>query len=640
MLQGRASPLLAAGLILCCGAAQPMPVNPGEGVRFQQQDHVLPSGTVPATPIGTVEIDTVRLRQAKGQALGFINVATAAGWVVRNVPVLPEDFYVYSKISVDFDLGVGSGTAVGTLNAAVEYSGNVLSSFSGAMAAHPVQRVTIATGGKGAPPAAPPQPPDLTAISFGMAPQPGDDVVVQLDHPNIEAATNQCYPMSVANSLQYLEDTKGLQVPHDHKPGLRPSASTGDTSLVGQVEQAMNRPVTSRLAGSGVNDLPGLQGKLLYLAQNNLGGRVSVTHWGPNIAGDVSMTANGNTVKSTSLGANLNFDTVLDAMREGQNCEAGFSYRTAAGAAAGGHMVDLVAAGKTRGQPWIMHSSDINQASDTAGAGPAGSKFDYLGAQTALGLPVSGTKSTLDVVICEKALPPPATTVVTETIDPAGHLCCVPPPPATVSINGKDGQMTMSGSASWLPMTGTIAANGAFDLRSQRTVAGFANVTSRFTGSAANGVYAGTIVVGEGHQLPTGAPITWRVQLTDPLASQLRPVVRVNGYRRSVGIGTDDAVKVSIAMQAGREAGKPGDWWLVAMAGGAFYSYDLATQAWQPGLTATYTGPLMAIPYFGLPTLAGLPAGSYTFYFGFDALANGSLDIGSTVYDTAVLDVR
>lgn len=75
-------------------------------------------------------------------------------------------------------------------------------------------------------------------------------------------------------------------------------------------------------------------------------------------------------------------------------------------------------------------------------------------------------------------------------------------------------------------------------------------------------------------------------------------------------------------------------------ADGQWFHYDLARQSWQPGLAPTYSGPLFDIAYFGLPTLDGLPAGSYAFFFGFDGAANGVLDTASAVYERTVLTVR
>src|SRR3989344_77121 len=78
----------------------------------------------------------------------------------------------------------------------------------------------------------------------------------QPNQVNLKAAQNQCVPMSVANSLQYLENSYGLQIPNNHAAGLK-----GDNTLVGQLDTEMNRTVTNRRTGSGVWFQPMLDGK-------------------------------------------------------------------------------------------------------------------------------------------------------------------------------------------------------------------------------------------------------------------------------------------------------------------------------------------------------------------------------------------
>lgn len=624
------------GALLCtaCLPVHALSVGPGQGVRFLQQDYVTATALVSNTELGTVELDLNQLRKTTGMASGYLNVATNKGWVVKNLPVLAENVYPYSRISAEIDLGVSKGTDLATLSASVDYSATLLSAYSGTFSSYGVEATTVSIGGAGTTPVtASPSVPNLTDILFGD--QTGNDTVTQFDHPNIEAATNQCMPMSVANSLQFLEDTTGLRVPHEHKPGLKPSVSPGDDSLVGQIEEAMGRSVTDRRHGSGVW---GLQGKLRYLAQNNLAGSVSVKHWGSGDsnsgANHASVTVGGVTASSTAGGVAINFDALLEAMREGQNCEVVYSWPD------GAHAVDVVAAGKTRGKPWLVHASDLNQSSDSEGAGPTGLKFEYLNDPDGNGLQnLSGSNKEITQVICEKYVPPPATVTVIETMDPAGHSCCVNPPPPTVVVQSSGSSLKLTGSASWLPLQGTLASNGVFDLSSSSTVAGFDRVISRFTGTFANGSYDGTITVGTQGEL-YGQSISYRVQIT-PAGATLRPSIRVNGFRREVAANAGEMLKVSIGMEAGPSVGQPGDWWLVVVtADGQVYSFDLLSMAWRPGLASLYTGPLFSFPYFGLPTLDGLPQGTHSFFFAFDSVPNGSLDTSWLVYDRTSLTVR
>lgn len=618
-------------LVACASGLQAATVGVEHGVRLVQEDHRLPSGTVVRTGIGRIEVDTVRLRQRTGLAAGYLNMATSQGWVVRNLPVMAPEVLPYSKVTSRFTLGVGSGTTVASLPAAIDYGAAPLTAYAGSPVAQAVRQRTTTQSGGGGPTTAPPAPPDLTGISFD--PTGANDVVVQFDHPNIEAANNQCVPMSVANSLQFLKNTTGLSLPHAHKAGLRESAEPGDDSLVGKIETAMNRTVIDRDNGEYTLFADGLAGKLRYLAGNGLASRVAVTHWGSISTSDVSVSVGGTAMRSTFRGRSINFDQVMEAMREGQNCEVDYVWPD------GGHAVDLVAIGKTRGRPWIMHSSDVDQASDEEGGGPAGSVFEYLGTPDANGnVALSGSTRRAVMVICEKVLPEPAAVIVDERIDPAGHACCTQPPPGGMTVSRSGDRLTFNGAASWLPMTGTIGADGRYTVESSTTVAGFPNVRTRFTGTLSAGVYSGTISIGASGELPQGQPISYRVRVAEP-AVATQPAMRVNGHRQSVAIPGGEMIQMSISMRAGALAGRRGDWWLAAYAGGQWYSYDLASASWRPGLAATYTGPLVDIPYFALPAVDGLPPGIYDLYFGFDDVGNGTLD-PSVVYEKTSLVVR
>lgn len=502
-------------------AAQAVNVGPGQGVRFMQQSHAHAGGIEANTAIGTVAVDTTRLRDNFVQSSGYVNVATSRGWVVRNLPVMAESTYPYLTVAADFDLGINKGTALATLSAKIDYSVSPLLSYSVTPSdTYEVAPMTLSLGGVAAKPVlGAPLPPDLTSILFGNP--TSNDTVIQFDHPNIESAKNACYPTAVANSLDFLRKTAGLPVPHEHKPGLKPSVSPGDNSLVGQLDETMGRQATDRRNGNGV--LGGLAGKLKYLARNGLQSRVQVRHFGTfnedNGVADVSVTEGGVTMKSTAKGAQVNFDTLLEAMRDGQNCEAVYAWGTAA------HAVDLVGAGKTRGQPWSVHSSDMNQSSDSDGAGPNGLRFEYLNDPDNDGdLNLSGGSKELMFVVCEKALPPPVTLTSIETIDPGNHTPFVPRVP---------GAITLSGTANWLPMSGTIDASGNVSANSLSTTAGRSNVRSEFAGVYRDGVLSGLFSVGTRGEL-LGTAISWRVRgVIPPEDPQVRMRSRRSGPNRT-----------------------------------------------------------------------------------------------------------
>ena len=102
----------------------------------------------------------------------------------------------------------------------------------------------------------------------------------------------------------------------------------------------------------------------------------------------------------------------------------------------------------------------------------------------------------------------------------------------------------MTGNASWLPLTGAIGLDGRFDLQSTGTVAGRANVRSRFTGTLTLGRYEGSLSVGTQGEL-FGVPIDWRLAVVDPVVGAT-PSMRINGFRHDVSIKARDAVQPDV----------------------------------------------------------------------------------------------
>ncbi|MFZ5775348.1 MAG: hypothetical protein ACOY3Z_07680 [Thermodesulfobacteriota bacterium] len=601
-------------------------ISATDGVSLSQVSYPDLTGAT-NTAIGLMEVDLNQLRQSTGASQGYVNAMDASGvWIVKNLPVLTEDEYPYSKINVEYDLGVQNGTSVTQGQYAVQLSDTAVTTFSAtASITFTLSTTTVSIGGVPSVDTtpAPPTPPNLNDILFGNQSQ--NQTITQFDHPNVEAAINQCMPMSVANSLQYLSDTQGLVLPHQHRAGLR-----GDDSLVGMLDAAMDRTVTDRQHGDGTW---GLQGKLKYIAENNLAGRLVVTHWGvggdDSGASDVSVASGGVTVTSTGMGASIDFDEIFSSLQEDQDCEAVYAWP------GGAHAVDIVAAGRTKGDPWIVHASDMDQDSDSEGAGPSGLRFEYLNDPDEDGrYNLSGSNRELVQVICEKYVPPPPILTVTGLDDPAGHSCCVDDPPATVDIAISGTTISLTGSgASWLPMTGTIDSSGNFNLTSSSTVAGFSNVDSSFVGQRSGGTYTGTITVGTENEL-YGVPIAFDVTIEDSASTSAAPAVRANGFRNEIQLANTESTRLSISMGSGTNIGHSGDWWMVAVAANGIFSLNLGTMQWQSGLTPTYAGPLMEIPYLALPLdLGTLPAGTYDFYFGYDGSQNGTLDVDSMQYD-------
>lgn len=620
--------LSALVLVLWWPLAAAVDLGTSSGVKFFQIGYT----TTPYTGIGWIRVDANQLRRSTGIGSGYINVATAAGWVVRNVPVAAEDVFPYGMVHTRFNLGTPAGTAVGQLTAAVSYTPDLLTSFSATPAtSFTVAEYQMSLGGTGSAPAAPgpSTPPDFTDVLFSDPSR--NDRWIQWDHPNEEAAMSQCAPMSIANSLKYLSDTQGLSLPFEHKPGFK-----GDDSLVGKIDTASGRTASSRQSGEGISTG---QAKLKFLA-THMSGKVETMIWGKMGADDggtnQTVTIGSGSATMTGKGTTIKMDEILEQLKQGANCEVVYSFDTG-----GAHAVDLVGAGFHNGAPWMLAVSDVAQANlangDSRGAGPEGMEFMYLGKPDASGKYKSGNQ-TIEKVICEKPVPPPVTETVISVQDPAGHSCCISPPPPTVRVARVNDRMTVSGDAEYFPLSGTITPAGAFSLFGTATVAGFADVTTTFSGNVQGSNYLGVITVGAGGELPSAEPIRFTVSIPRS-AMPTRPAIRANGFRHRVQASAADVIRPMISMAAGSQAGQNGDWWLVASAGDAFYHFDLGVMNWRPGLLPSYTGPLTDLSYFPLPYVS-LPSGAYDLYFGFDSVPDGQLNMNALQYDKVRITVQ
>ena len=654
--------ILSLGTALSVQAAE-FPVSVNQGVTFNQLD--FPDNNSPQlnSAVGLMEVNLLRLRNSIALASGYLNVVLAGEWVVRNFPVFAETDYPYSHLSTRFDLGVNEGTDVSTLAATVIYGDTVLTAAPAESASSfPVASFTISQGGitdqngnrgtRGST-----SPPSLNDVLFG---DPIDTrAIFQLDHPNIEAANNQCYPMAVANSLQFLANTTDLNLPHSHVAGIR-----GDNSLVGQIGAAMNRTVVSRSNGQGVNDTPGLRGKLQYLAANGLQDRVQTRHWGRYIStNNVSVTVGGKTASSTAMGQSINFDLVVSALEGGEDCEAAYTF-----AGGGGHAIDLVAAGYTNGQPWMIESSDIDQSSDSKGAGPRGFEFSYLKDTNMNGdFNLSGSGTELDMMICQKYIPPaePTGTVIPPpetaislpgvdlnllgTNDPSNHSCCVTPPPGAVDVNVTGNTISLdTGGIPWLPFSFDVQEDGTFSSTNTTTVAGFSNVTNSISGSVQADKLIVEVSLGSAGGLPGGDPIIYSLEVAPddpwPWASsvgpgELRPAIRANGFRDNLTLAQGEPFSLGVSLDPEPASG-PAELWVVAQAGDQIFSFDAASSVWMPGILPAATSEFMPIDnqiMFSSPD--GLPPGGYTFYFGVDDAPNGQIDEATLVFDSLLVTV-
>jgi hypothetical protein len=340
-------------------------VVPGQGVDFQQVDFVYSEKVTQLdSDWGRVSINPEVLGSSTGISSGYLNIFTDAGtgWVVQNIPI---DLVSDGKdiAATYFSLGLSTPTDVGTLSAHVEFSPSPQITFSdGLRSDFPVgvaqwnARGASHSDKKGFPAAPPPN-----LITFEPDGETTKDT--QRHDVNVETAVNQCGPMAIANSLQYLEDQFVFNVPHDHKPGLK-----GDNTLVGQLDTETKRKVKSRTDGDGLNVKEFLKGKFSYLSKNGLKNNLVHKHQGrgsphaPLPDGNFSDSG----ITSENKGKTVTFEFICDEIKNGEDVEL-FWNEESEGKVIRGHYVRVYECGKTKGKPFISFLHDRLQSNDTKG---------------------------------------------------------------------------------------------------------------------------------------------------------------------------------------------------------------------------------------------------------------------------------
>ena len=356
--------ILAWGYGLSSGtaeAATTVTVLPGEGLSFTQIDYTYEGAQTLNSSNGRMDVDIAALEASTGMSSGYLNVESSVGWIVQNLPAFtsfPDAF-----ISSTFDIGVANGTNAVSLDAFVEFSSDPVTSFAGgAPSAFAVGDFEVNAQGFGedeVAPGPPPAPPAgvISFNAFGII-----DFAIQPAHPSLETEVNQCFPAAVSTSLQWLEDTQGINVPHDNIPGLNGNPAN---SLVGQLDKTMGR-----LPGQTTGAKQGLDGKLEYLADNGLGNLI-VKHQG--LLGGGDETDDGpdaepgtaaDDVTSKGQGTKVTIDFIISELKKGEDVELGFLFTDSK---KGGHFVEVVAAGKILGTPWVLHKSDAAQGNNSKG---------------------------------------------------------------------------------------------------------------------------------------------------------------------------------------------------------------------------------------------------------------------------------
>ena len=116
------------------------------------------------------------------------------------------------------------------------------------------------------------------------------------------------------------------------------------------------------------------------------------------------------------------------------------------------------------------------------------------------------------------------------------------------------------------------------------------------------------------------------------------PDIKANGSDEPITLNQSDTLTITVSLN-NNDLTENADWWLAADTpfGLYFYTFDGWTTDWVPA----YQGPLFYLDSYevlNIPVL-GLPAGTYTLYFGVDTNMDGNVTWESVYYDTVVVNV-
>jgi|GEM_PF-2175458 len=312
-----------------------------------------------STAILTIDIE--RLAEETDQDLGYFNLTTDRGWVGPNLSINRFD----TSLTLSYNIELLDPDVVD--NNDPEPGPRVVFLYAGPsfdakaqLAPPPVPdfiRIPVVPtklnfGGVGPTPTA---VPEVTKPELNFNKDADNFAYMLPNNINIQAAQDQCFPMSIANSLAWLDaQYPGVNVPHEHKPGLK-----GDNTLVGKLDTAMNRAVKSRTDADGVFFEGAMTGKFKYMSENGLKDSIITQHMGKgNEPGFPDGDFESSGIKSEHKGDHVTFDWICSEIQKGEDIELVYTWEAAPGGSAGAHAVRVVGCGKTRGTAWLKLLDD------------------------------------------------------------------------------------------------------------------------------------------------------------------------------------------------------------------------------------------------------------------------------------------
>ncbi|RKY44130.1 MAG: hypothetical protein DRP81_05995 [Candidatus Omnitrophota bacterium] len=114
--------------------------------------------------------------------------------------------------------------------------------------------------------------------------------------------------------------------------------------------------------------------------------------------------------------------------------------------------------------------------------------------------------------------------------------------------------------------------------------------------------------------------------------------IKVNDSDGPITLYQSDTLTVTVALDNNSQT-ENADWWLAADTpfGLFFFTFDGWTDAWLPGYQGSLSY-LDSFEVFNMP-VSGLPAGTYTLYFGVDTVMDGNVTWDSAYYDSVEINV-
>ena len=334
------------------------------GVAFNQVDFKWNHSQFLDTAVGQIVADMDTVLKSATLDEGYLNGYTSDGWVIQNLNL--NNRWSYDSISTFFDLGRTGD--VRSIQMYLEVTREPMHRFSGGeFETYVVGNTVYDAGGDREDPlgSSGMYPPSPEVVEFEMSglnewyEQPNHD-----PDANVQCAVNQCVPTGYANTLQYLENTFPISVPHDLVPGIGfhlLGLVVPPNSLSGYFDVLMRRNCTSFFAGNGTPHNRAIRGGLRYCWEEDID--VTVHHQG--LEGNVDVTWDG---KKTSYheGPQVEFLYLMEEVKKGYGITLRF-WRYNNSTPYSGHQVCVVGAGYVLGEAKIHYCHDEAQSDETSG---------------------------------------------------------------------------------------------------------------------------------------------------------------------------------------------------------------------------------------------------------------------------------